>query len=1396
MNEYFSTKKKTVLYIEKSNKIHEFYNFKQILSFIKSIIRYVGLYFATRALCKCAGKKPKEAIMKSIKIIMILLLLSSGNLFAFFWNDDGSSSDGTSENPYELAIDGDKRDDDSPTSYYKFVSLAEQNVTVHIADHKVCIMSACSATDRDLKITLYHLNDDGSCDTSSVIDTKTESGNFDWSFGVDGGKSYCLETFEDLEMMDTASKYDINLTGDAVLKAGISDASKNEDDSPMEFIVALTKVATSDVTINYTFHDGSAVNGENYEGTNGSVTISKGEQSATISVPLKDTDMSGTKDFTVTITSDDVSIDSDSSTATGTIMGSGGSSTADDNYNGPDICYDSRKTSGFCMFGSCIFYKETTNVHAMVDGLSDIDIKKALTRGMAFMDFASGIGIDDTSKTLEVGDDQAEKKDFASVDFQESSFFNVSMFPKGIQYRIGDGADENNGGSMNKDDRTSYYDKSMFKLGLFTQYTTLVTYTKGGKTYQEVLQPCNPDTYGALDPKPVLNHCGIFLGALNSNTKITFNSTNQVVPFQEKLYTPEINGTATCENDQPCVAEGTGIGQMTLPEFRSSQVSTTVNVPYSMVIADQQVGSLVFTTDNNTEDPEPERTVVFEAPYSDSYGGRVMFIKSITDEDAHAEHYHYVFKEGDYWIGSWLIDKPADVTIETTGNVRFFINGDLSVTTGGEIRIGYHPGENETSQCDDPHFHMYINGSLSLNATGSAHVRNGYVYTKGNISLAPNGAFASYYTTITADGEVSVSVGGAGSYEANAGSGVCSDDPNSDFFDECPGGGGSALYITGPFDAWDVFRDNMIQPPSDRNISTKIVNEEFQLSLASLNRTNDGYEPKSGDVDVAIYPKNSTDAISNHIIFPAGTAHLHEITPQSFKVTSASKDAVVGFKLCATYENNATTSEVEYVLYPNNACSDDSTLYDCNASTSGTPTWHICYGSDNFAVRPKDFNITEASSAIRAGRGYIYTVTAEQDGGGASEEYNASMSDYDLDLSVTKYMPDGSVNNALHGSVILSGYSFTDGSSSDMNISYDDVGKITLHVQDKNWAEVDADDTPASCDGNTTVPNGMYICGDTNATFVPDHFSLSGVKVYNDHNGSFTYLSNDLNMSSSIEATLMAQNHQNAVTQNFDSASWENPISVDMNVSTTNTPSLNKNTISEQTVGFSSGSYTISWDETNASKNLLFNFNREVNSSINPFEVQGSEVTVSVDSNYSGIIVSGSGVATDKVKFLYAKAHAPKTVSDTNDVSVPIYYEVYCYGTGCDKALLPDGTSSKNSDDPRWWINTAHTSEDGTAGTVEQRSASYVTVISGQSPTGNHPDNVGLHYDGTRGYPYRGVMKIIPDSWLIYNKFNSNADHNEFEVQFNAANGQWAGKNNSESNTKTNSISTKRILTW
>ena len=506
-------------------------------------------------------------------------------------------------------------------------------------------------------------------------------------------------------------------------------------------------------------------------------------------------------------------------------------------------------------------------------------------------------------------------------------------------------------------------------------------------------------------------------------------------------------------------------------------------------------------------------------------------------------------------------------------------------------------------------------------------------------------------------------------------------------------------------------------------------------------------------------------------------------------------DSCIWGMLKSTYHNNIPCEDVCKSGGGTGANQKSDACIECVFGPSSTVTDVSC-ARDNFAIRPEKFELSPSKELLKSGADYNLSFKALQyDKNSTALDYNVSSSAYTI--TTTKYDDDNiTINNSLHGTAVLGSVPFdvVDGNAT-ADFTFDDVGKVRVSIEDRTWAQVDIDsgDNSAECNNTEDADGkvGAYICGDYNATFIPDHFALTNVHLKNFNNETYTYLANDLNISAGISATVTAQNADNNTTYNFDSSSWENPVDINFTLPTITVDGTtlieNKNDINETLeLGFTQGVATINSTDTNTSRNLIFNFNRETNTTVNPFQIQGRDVNVTASSVYSATAqgpVTGTSMADENATFVYGRTHAPRYRFTGPDGNASIYYEIYCSGGSCDKNLLPNGPDVNSTDDPRWFINSSHSSSSGTIWNVKQKGKSDINAT--DITTGSDTKSVqSLHYkyEESKGYPYKATMENNASDWLIYNKYKPNAKTNEFEVEF-VKSGDWTGEH--ETNTTT-----------
>lgn len=227
---------------------------------------------------------------------------------------------------------------------------------------------------------------------------------------------------------------------------------------------------------------------------------------------------------------------------------------------------------------------------------------------------------------------------------------------------------------------------------------------------------------------------------------------------------------------------------------------------------------------------------------------------------------------------------------------------------------------------------------------------------------------------------------------------------------------------------------------------------------------------------------------------------------------------------------------------------------------------------------------------------------------------------------------------------------------------------------------------------------------------------------------------------------------------------------------------------------------------------LNLNFNREVNASVNPerlfFSTYDSNCSVIADCSmnadlFSNKLTEGTKNLDLNVTHLYGRTHASRQRYQGATGTANIYFESFCFGTvggnTCDKILLPNGPTSKRTDDVRWFWNEEHnTTNDGSVGIVVEKIGTNIAgdiVDATDNPIGN-PSVTDLSYDGSRGYPYKTTIQNEASPWLIYNESNPTATRNEFQVEFDTIGG-WTGEHETNTTTKTPAgATTNRRLMW
>jgi hypothetical protein len=804
--------------------------------------------------------------------------------------------------------------------------------------------------------------------------------------------------------------------------------------------------------------------------------------------------------------------------------------------------------------------------------------------------------------------------------------------------------------------------------------------------------------------------CGLFGSVLTSYDKIVSGGNNiqvcseTVISYPSSAPTPSLAcnasgcGSGSCTRIDPPVDKYT----ITFPTLPSTFLDITTNT--------------VFSPDKMYSGGTVNQYRVFGDVRVSGNSGRTI-----------------TFTPGDYYFNTLVFpDNNAKIVVSGSGLVRIFVKDNLVLD-----KNGYEVNTNGTPD----QLFIYVGGNLTLNSNGGGNGGlKAYFYVKAQTTFEGNSNW-TLTGGVTSEGPIQINGN------------------NPDFIAYSGGAGGgygdcivSAPVSTGLFDGWDTFRS-----VADRNISTKVAGKNFNLTIGSLNSAKTALELKPSGVKT-YYRLYDFTADTNRSAYTLFDANATSSIVGSFNVPSASKEMKVEFKFCADYNGTA------YILKADSAC---------NALPICTTLNTICYretaSTDAFAIRPErlDINSThyDYPNLLRSAQDYNTTIRGLAYNSTTNvQDYNITDANSTYIITTTKYMKNNDINASMGGSATfaVSGFDMVNGLSKKGGVSgevagltFSDVGKINIRLEDRIWSAVDNDDTPQNCD-----MNGTYVCGDNNVTFIPDHFDFSvlGITNNNGNPGSFTYIANEVNqMAGRIHTQMQALNKLNGITANFASFPlWENNVSVVPVVakSTYLYPDANESNITNLAIGFLGGAKTIAWDETNTSQDLRFNFQRDVNLSQNSFDVNGSDLNISMTSHYvDGIKVAditGSRLgtvspATGGSKFVYGRI-VPRDVrvfgSNISFIANG-WYEVFNTSNIAGTLLPP----SRN--DNGWFINTLHSD----SVSIYDGDSNVTVLITGSNPTNaNIVVNSGLEeYIFGNSYALGGYKAHIDtDAWLWY----------------------------------------------
>ena len=512
----------------------------------------------------------------------------------------------------------------------------------------------------------------------------------------------------------------------------------------------------------------------------------------------------------------------------------------------------------------------------------------------------------------------------------------------------------------------------------------------------------------------------------------------------------------------------------------------------------------------------------------------------------------------------------------------------------------------------------------------------------------------------------------------------------------------------GQFDAWD--KDKNI---NDRDITTKIVNKSFILTLASLNNDNNGFLNRNEKVKYYLInnENNSSITAKNFINF-----HVYAKQNISFLVKSAYKNVSVAYDVC----HLASDGDSNWTIH---------NYSDCTNSDKSLKIGTII-SSDNFAIRPDKFKILYSGNKAYSGEDFNLTLNAVD-----ATNKNTNLYNEKKDTSFKVEMKD--LNSSCdYGSFVGNDFQFKNGES---NITgyYTGMGDINISLHEiagSEFAKVDEDDTPDS--------QRFISPSESDIEIYPYQIKINNVSL-SSKNGKYVYSISDGNLSEmniSVDVNMSVLDKFGNELKDFNSTCGFDFNSsfyyVLENINNLETATY-KGTIDDSNKSISDINKTIIFPKSifvagNGIGGYYFNIDKNISVPHKPINI--NLLKVMLDSKAK---INDDASVNQNLSVYYGRIKISDVRTKNNDVNVTAYYEVYD----------PDNklTSYKADDENRYWkILSIHTNLDGK---ITKAYVNSDIILANIYNVHNGEQNLSVKYNGN-SKPYRVKVHLNSKSWL------------------------------------------------
>ncbi len=851
----------------------------------------------------------------------------------------------------------------------------------------------------------------------------------------------------------------------------------------------------------------------------------------------------------------------------------------------------------------------------------------------------------------------------------------------------------------------------------------------------------NDDHY--LKACNVIPECELFKSALYSFKRIQFNSgqaCNSPVVYSDE--SDKVNDNFTCSDNLECSDETTcevkPLNSLPyIPDLLSSDESYSIDNDCDYDNGKCYLTHTNYKTNTNDFNNKTPEVITFEAT-EECEGNRNEKCMTLGDMTLQNKTFTLKFKPGNYYFKSLNINSDTTIELPEGGSVKIFVeNNDFKIR--GDI--------NKDGNSTD--LFIYTHGNILVEKESTVKA---YIYTASDFNANND---ITLYGALETEGNM----GGKGTY-------IYTGFPGS-IFPQCLS---SSSASGGFYDIYDVDKSDKENNANgkigdisaeDRNITTKIVGQKFDLIFASLDTDNETL-------------KVHTNKDGNNIYIKYGIASCS--APDSSDCKEVYKSDEVVFDKKEINKNFTISQPVRYAAAFVEACviknDNNVTFYsydDCNNNTDCSDNKKCLvkfYSTDKFAIRPAKFTININSPIITADN-FNITLKALDENNNTVKNYNdlVSLNDGNVTIEIKEKK-----DNCYTGDLSFEDKNFIDGEA-EINAKYSEIGEVNFTVKEvegKEFAKIDMDDTP---------DEKRFITPETiEVKFLPYSFKIEG--NYNDFKDNFTYLSNDLNMSSKLNLTLTAVNKDNNTTKNYKKECY----SKDVNVTLKHNTDLNSDTIIAliyDTNYFSKDDpikFTLKKEDFNdgkIEKTIKINLKKDYKKPVEPFELTITEIEAK-DENTSGKNDSFNQTAHFIYGYLFVK-------------SVGVYNS---------KEAKTEGIFYKYQNG--WIKNKNHTTE---FGDINISNSYYPDNIELSQNTINEGKET-LTIKTTHSIPYKAKIHLSIPSWLWHHPLakeykdpsKNNLDcltHRCFNTSFKLISSGWSGigqesKKYNEKNATTN----------